>query len=158
MNNTNEKKNKLKEEISYHVFLLLNDDWFKDLYFDASDEIWELEDSIKASICKYVPDLNDGLSDLFDFAQVQNIISHNIYRAIVEKINKLYNDKDMYLKNGKWFFSKKSYTIKSISKKIVESVFHLSRNDKKENIMSLPIFNDEYHSRDDDGKYTMSFS
>lgn len=158
MNNINEKKNKLKEEISDHVFTLLNDDWFKDLYFDASDEVWELEDSIKASCCKHIIYLNEGSSDLFNFTQVQDIISHNIYRAIVEKINELYNDKDMYLKNRKWFFSKKSYTIKSISKKIVESVFHLSRNDKKENIMSLPIFNFESHSRDNEGKYKMSFS
>lgn len=156
MNNINEKKNKLKEEISNHIFKLLNDDWFKSLYFGATDETMELEDSIKESLCKYVPHLNDGSSDLFDFAQVQDIIAHNIYRSIVEHINDLYNDKDIYLKNGEWFFSKKSYTIKSISKKITESVFHRSRNDKKENIIKLPTFHNEGLDRKN-GKYEITF-
>ena len=155
MNNTNDKI-KFKEEISNHIVTLLNDDWFKSLYFCASDETMELEDSIKSTLCKYTPCFNEGSSNLFEFTQVRDIIAHNIYRAIAEKINDLYNNKDISLNNGDWSFSKKSYTIKSISKKITESVFHRTRNDKKENIIKLPTFFNESLDHED-GNYKLEF-
>ena len=147
MNETEKQKNKLKEELSKHILFLLDDSWFQELYFSASDETLELNNAIEDTLFKYESCFNNSLSDLFNFKQVGIIIAHNIYRGIIEELNELLNNGDMKFENGSWIFSKKTYTKKSICKKIVENVLD-SKFSKKDEPISIPYFHNEFHDYD----------
>jgi|SRR6056300_1310123 hypothetical protein len=149
MNEIEEQKNKFKEELSQHILSLLDDEWFRELYFSASTETFEFNCAIQDTLFKYAPCFNDSLSKLFNFKQVGNIIAHNIYRGIIQELNELLNNGDMKFENGSWIFSKKSYTKKSICKKIVENVLH-SKYTKKDDPIFIPHFNNECHNYDEE--------
>lgn len=147
MNEIEEQKNKFKEELSQHILtFLLDDEWFQQLYFSASTETLMFNDAIRDTLFKYAPCFNDSLSKLFNFKQVGNIIAHNIYRGIIQELNELLNNGDMKFENGSWIFSKKTYTKKSISKKIVKKVLY----DKKDDPIHIPYFASEFHEYDEE--------
>lgn len=149
MSEIEEQKNKFKEELSNHILSLLNDEWFQELYFSASTETLEFHDAIRDTLFKYAPCFNDSLSELFNFKRVGNIIAHNIYRGIIQELNELLNNGDMKFENGSWIFSKKTYTKKFISKKIVKNVLE-SKYDKKDDPIHIPNFASEFHEYDEE--------
>jgi hypothetical protein len=130
MKTINNTKNieSFKNAIANNLYNLLEEDWFKDLHFGAHDELFDFRTSIRGVVDEYLPDLKSD--PLFSIENIKGILAHQIYNEIEQEVEYLIYNKDMVVKNGKWTFSRKTWTTRSVAKKISKENIFLNRDGK----------------------------
>jgi len=127
----NQTLDNLKKDIEKYIINLLNEKDFQDYGFIAYREIEDLQLSIYDLVDKYTSDIK---SSVFCNDTIKEIINHNIYRECLEElkrvIGKNFPHGETKVKNGSWVFTKKSWTPKSVAKKITKKVFFRSPYDQ----------------------------
>jgi hypothetical protein len=110
--------NYFKKELSNIIFNLLEDDWFKDLKFYAHDEVRDFRDSVEKIVEEYLYDVE--ISPIFSIKLFKHLLCNSIYEQVRDEIEYLFDEEigKVSVENGKWVFPKKSWTTRSVSKKI----------------------------------------
>lgn len=144
--NNKETLDDIKKEIEKYIIYLLDEEYFQDMGFDASDEVWDFQWAIHELVGKYTSDIK---SSVFCNDTIKFIISHNIFRECLEELKQLIGDRipgESKFKNGSWVFPKKSWTPKIVAKKITKKVFLRTRYDQEQySGIKIPTFCHEYN-------------